>query len=114
MYDQVDDDKSNWTVARIAAEFGVTRPTIYRYLEQEAFVAPAAGKRRPRWLHVYECLSTGPTLHTALRASRPLSRHVDDCLSPAAAWWGPCTAYEGTARPAKDHKWVTTLPIRIT
>ena len=35
MYDQVGDDgKSKWTVAQIAAEFGVTRPTIYRYLDQ--------------------------------------------------------------------------------
>ena len=35
MYDQVaDDGKSKWTVAQIAAEFGVTRPTIYRYLDQ--------------------------------------------------------------------------------
>ena len=39
MYDQVGaDGKSKWTVAQIAAEFGVTRPTIYRYLDQ----APAA------------------------------------------------------------------------
>ena len=36
MYDQVGDDgKSKFTVAQIAAEFGVTRPTIYRYLDQE-------------------------------------------------------------------------------
>jgi predicted DNA-binding transcriptional regulator YafY len=35
MYDQVSDDgKSRWTVAQIAAEFGVSRPTIYRYLDQ--------------------------------------------------------------------------------
>ncbi len=35
MYDQVGDDgKSRWTVAQIAAEFGVTRRTIYRYLDQ--------------------------------------------------------------------------------
>jgi len=35
MYDQLDaDGKNKWTVAQIAAEFGVTRPTIYRYLDQ--------------------------------------------------------------------------------
>jgi len=35
MYDQVGDDgKAAFTVAQIAAEFGVTRPTIYRYLDQ--------------------------------------------------------------------------------
>ncbi len=35
MYDQLGDDgKSRWTVAQIAAEFGVSRPTIYRYLDQ--------------------------------------------------------------------------------
>lgn len=35
MYDQVaDDGKSRWTVAQIAAEFGVSRPTNYRYLDQ--------------------------------------------------------------------------------
>jgi len=34
MYDQLGDDgKSRWTVAQIAAEFGVSRPTIYRYLD---------------------------------------------------------------------------------
>lgn len=36
MYDHVDTDgKSRWTVAQIAAEFGVSRPTVYRYLDQE-------------------------------------------------------------------------------
>ncbi len=35
MYDQVDDQGRNrYTVAEIAAEFGVSRPTIYRYLDQ--------------------------------------------------------------------------------
>ncbi|MBM9475339.1 helix-turn-helix domain-containing protein [Nakamurella flavida] len=34
MYDQTGDDgKARFTVAQIAAEFGVSRPTIYRYLE---------------------------------------------------------------------------------
>jgi DNA invertase Pin-like site-specific DNA recombinase len=34
MHNQVDDDgKSRWTVAQIAAEFGVSRPTIYRNLD---------------------------------------------------------------------------------
>ena len=37
MYDQVDTDgKSRWTVAQIAAEFGVSRPTVYRYLGEPA------------------------------------------------------------------------------
>ena len=37
MYDQVDENGHNrWTVAQIAAEFGVSRPTIYRYLDQPA------------------------------------------------------------------------------
>ena len=35
MYDQVDDEGRNrYTVAEIAAEFGVSRPTIYRYLDE--------------------------------------------------------------------------------
>jgi DNA invertase Pin-like site-specific DNA recombinase len=34
MYDEVDDDaRRRYTVAQIAAEFGVTRPTIYRHLQ---------------------------------------------------------------------------------
>jgi hypothetical protein len=38
MYAEVGDDgKRRYTVAQIAAEFGVTRPTIYRHLS-----APAA------------------------------------------------------------------------
>ena len=37
MYDQVDENGHNrWTVAQIAAEFGVRRPTIYRDLDQPA------------------------------------------------------------------------------
>ena len=37
MYDQVDDQGHNkFTVAQIAAEFGVSRPTIYRYIDQAA------------------------------------------------------------------------------
>ena len=33
MYDETGDDgKRRYTVAQIAAEFGVTRPTIYRHL----------------------------------------------------------------------------------
>jgi DNA invertase Pin-like site-specific DNA recombinase len=33
MYDERDDDgKRRYTVAQIAIEFGVTRPTIYRHL----------------------------------------------------------------------------------
>jgi DNA invertase Pin-like site-specific DNA recombinase len=36
MYDQLDEHgRNNFTVAQIAAEFGVTRPTIYRYLDQQ-------------------------------------------------------------------------------
>jgi DNA invertase Pin-like site-specific DNA recombinase len=35
MYDEVGaDGKRRYTVAQIAAEFGVTRPTIYRHLAQ--------------------------------------------------------------------------------
>ena len=34
MYDEVGDDgRRRYTVAQIAAEFGVTRPTIYRHLQ---------------------------------------------------------------------------------
>ncbi len=41
MYDQIDEQGHNkFTVAQIAAEFGVSRPTIYRYLDQ----APKASK----------------------------------------------------------------------
>jgi DNA invertase Pin-like site-specific DNA recombinase len=37
MSDEVDDDgRRKFTVAQIAAEFGVTRPTIYRYLDTAA------------------------------------------------------------------------------
>ncbi len=37
MYDQVDEQGHNkFTVAQIAAEFGVSRPTIYRYLDEPA------------------------------------------------------------------------------
>ncbi|MBE9376175.1 recombinase family protein [Allosaccharopolyspora coralli] len=37
MYDETDDDgKRRYTVAQIAAEFGVTRPTIYRHLGSNA------------------------------------------------------------------------------
>ena len=33
MYDEIGDDgKRRYTVAQIAAEFGVSRPTIYRHL----------------------------------------------------------------------------------
>ena len=35
MYDEVGEDgKRAYTVAQIAAEFGVTRPTIYRHLDK--------------------------------------------------------------------------------
>lgn len=35
MYDELGDDgKRRYTVAQIAAEFGITRPTIYRHLAQ--------------------------------------------------------------------------------
>lgn len=35
MYDELDGDgKRSYTVAQIAAEFGVTRPTIYRHLSK--------------------------------------------------------------------------------
>ncbi|MEU7768915.1 helix-turn-helix domain-containing protein [Nocardia sp. NPDC049190] len=34
MYDEVDDHGKRYTVGPIAAEFGVTRPTIYRYLNK--------------------------------------------------------------------------------
>jgi DNA invertase Pin-like site-specific DNA recombinase len=37
MYDETSDDgKRRYTVAQIAAEFGVTRPTIYRHLGKPA------------------------------------------------------------------------------
>ncbi|MGI8416646.1 MAG: helix-turn-helix domain-containing protein [Nakamurella sp.] len=37
MYDATDTTtgKNKFTLAQIAAEFGVTRPTIYRYLDQD-------------------------------------------------------------------------------
>jgi DNA invertase Pin-like site-specific DNA recombinase len=39
MYEEVgSDSKRRYTVAQIAAEFGVTRPTIYRHLERERLV----------------------------------------------------------------------------
>lgn len=45
MYDQLGDDgKATFTVEQIAAEFGVTRPTIYRYLDQETAVTPTLNK----------------------------------------------------------------------
>jgi predicted DNA-binding transcriptional regulator YafY len=44
MYDETGDDgKRKQTVAQIAAEFGVSRPTIYRHLAKTAGLAqPAA------------------------------------------------------------------------
>jgi DNA invertase Pin-like site-specific DNA recombinase len=43
MYDERGGDgKRKYTVGQIAAEFGVTRPTIYRYLSQTLDAAPAA------------------------------------------------------------------------
>jgi predicted transcriptional regulator len=42
MYDEVDaDGKRRYTVAQIAAEFGVTRPTIYRHLGKPTDTAPS-------------------------------------------------------------------------
>ena len=32
MYDELEDGKRKYTVAQIATEFGVSRPTIYRHL----------------------------------------------------------------------------------
>ncbi|MGI8417399.1 MAG: recombinase family protein [Nakamurella sp.] len=56
MYDETDEHgRHRYTVAQIAAEFGVTRPTIYRYLDADAngletpgrgaLLAPAEGSR---------------------------------------------------------------------
>ena len=43
MYDERGDDgKRRYTVAQIAAEFGVTRPTIYRHLGKTLDATPAA------------------------------------------------------------------------
>jgi DNA invertase Pin-like site-specific DNA recombinase len=43
MYDEIGDDgRRHYTVAQIAAEFGVSRPTIYRH------IAPARPTRRDR------------------------------------------------------------------
>ena len=40
MYDETGPDgKRRYTVAQIAAEFGVTRPTIYRHLKREHLVS---------------------------------------------------------------------------
>jgi len=35
-------DSSEYTVQQIADEFGVTRPTIYRHLDQHPATAPAS------------------------------------------------------------------------
>jgi DNA invertase Pin-like site-specific DNA recombinase len=41
MYDELGaDGKRRYTVAQIAAEFGVTRPTIYRHLAKATGAAP--------------------------------------------------------------------------
>jgi predicted DNA-binding transcriptional regulator YafY len=41
MYDELDDrGKRRYTVAQIAEEFGVTRPTIYRHLDRVPSQAP--------------------------------------------------------------------------
>jgi len=49
MYDETDDNgKRGHTVAQIAAEFGVTRPTIYRHLSKTA--ALSADPKHPRRL----------------------------------------------------------------
>ncbi|MGI8418364.1 MAG: helix-turn-helix domain-containing protein [Nakamurella sp.] len=45
MYDETDEHgRHRYTVAQIAAEFGVTRPTIYRYLD--ALTTTPEGKPR--------------------------------------------------------------------
>ena len=41
MYDETGDDGKRSTVAQIAAEFGVTRPTIYRHLGKTTDAAPS-------------------------------------------------------------------------
>lgn len=42
MYEETGEDgKRRYTVARIAAEFGVTRPTIYRYLGKTTDATPS-------------------------------------------------------------------------
>jgi DNA invertase Pin-like site-specific DNA recombinase len=42
MYNETGPDGKRWyTVAQIAAEFGVARPTIYRHLEREGLVSPS-------------------------------------------------------------------------
>jgi DNA invertase Pin-like site-specific DNA recombinase len=57
MYDETGPDgKRRYTMAQIAAEFGVTRPTIYRHVDRERLVSPlsygSAGSRdRGVWRH---------------------------------------------------------------
>ncbi len=47
MYEETDDQgRRRYTVNQIAAEFGVTRPTIYRHLGKRA--APTAPQTTPR------------------------------------------------------------------
>jgi len=42
MYDEVGaDGKRRYTVQQIAAEFGVTRPTVYRHLGNQTATRPA-------------------------------------------------------------------------
>ncbi|MFF0532923.1 helix-turn-helix domain-containing protein [Nocardia amikacinitolerans] len=53
MYDELDEHrKRRYTVEQIAAEFGVTRPTIYRYLNKTTHNTPAADQalRELRWI----------------------------------------------------------------
>jgi predicted transcriptional regulator len=41
MYEETDDDgKRRYTIQQIAAEFGVTRPTIYRHLTKPTATTP--------------------------------------------------------------------------
>ena len=100
MYDETSDDgKRRYTVAQIAAEFGVTRPTIYRHLE---FTAASGHEVRAadrlRSTHSPPAAVTSrvrPGNSSSSRASRPCANRPWTCL--------PCGTPSAARRPEAGH-----------
>jgi len=103
MYDELDDQGRNkFTVAQIAAEFGVSRPTVYRYLDQsrtptlgEACTAPGTRERRAGCDHVAdqrdretdrECFGDGPDYSKVTGGLIGLDQVMPDYGKAIAGW----------------------------
>lgn len=80
------------TMAAIAAEAGLSRPTLYAHFKTIGDVVEAAVERS-----VTESLA-------AVEAARPQDGPADEALRRmAAASWGQLARFEGLARRAADH-----------